>query len=443
MSAKQAVKVVCIGIGSASFGQAVLTDLLGSPNMAGLQLDLALVDTDARSLGIMARLGERLKGHFGSSATIQATTDRAVALPGADVVVVSVARRRVELWELDYRVPLALGFKHIYGENGGPGAAFHTLRSLELVLPICRDAQQLCPNAFVLNFTNPESRVMMAIHRLTGLRGVGLCHGQFGARALVAKVLCRPPDELDIVGAGLNHLFWMLKVNDRQTGEDLLPELRRRFAADPTLLQPLAREWMRIYGLLTYTDDSHPGEYVSYAHELCGTYWRLGREYVPVHIVPTGELPRSLQPPEIDNLVPYADGRMPVADVAQLSAELAVPIISAMALNKRTWVPAANVPNTSAAIGNLDREAIVEVPCEVDAGGIHPVAVGDLPEGLAAICRTQVSIQKLLVEAYRERSRNLLLQALLLDPCVDSLCRAEKLIDEMYRLQGDFLPELK
>ncbi len=442
MTNPKAVKIVCIGIGSASFGRTILTDLLGSPSMAGLQPHLVLVDIDAHNLDVMARLAERLKAYFGSPATIEATTDRTAALPGADFLVISVARHRMDLWELDFRVPFSLGFKHINGENGGPGAAFHTLRSYELVLPICHDAERLCPNAFVLNFTNPESRVMMAIDHLTQLWGVGLCHGQFGARDLVAKVLCRPPEELDIVGAGLNHLFWMLRVCDRQTGEDLLPELRRRFAADSSLLQPLAREWMRIYGLLTYTDDSHPGEYVSYAHELYGTYWHSGRESAPVRLDPAASQPRGFRTRGIETLVPYADGQLPIGDIARLSRELAVPIISGMALNRPTWVPAVNVPNTDGAIGNLDREAIVEVPADVDGEGIHPVAVGDLPEGLAGICRTQISIQKLLVEAYRQRSRNLLLQALLLDPCVDSLRRAEKLIAEMYRLQGDFLPEL-
>ena len=440
MGGKEKVKVVHIGIGSASFGRKMLADLLGRPIMSDLSLHLVLVDTNPRNLDIMTRLARRLKAHLNSSAIVEATGERTQALPGADYVITSVARRRRDLWEQDYRVPFAYGFKGITGENGGPGAAFHALRAFHLILPVCRDIEQLCPDALVLNFSNPESRVLMAMNYLTNLRAVGLCHGQLEARASVAEILDRPLEELDIVGAGMNHFFWFVRIADKRTGEDLQPEVKRRIEADPSLCPALAREMLRIYGLFTFPSDTHIGEYLPFAHEFYGMKW-FGRESIPVHAVEPEVNIRDRVP--IERMAAYASGERPLdSEATSPSEELTVPIIAAMSHKQEAWVPAVNVLNTEGSIGNVDRKAIVEVPAMVDGDGVHPVQTGDLPEALAAMVNTQVSIQKLLVEAYRRKSRNLLLQALLLDPVVDSVRRAERLIDDMFELQSDFLPKL-
>jgi alpha-galactosidase len=165
-------------------------------------------------------------------------------------VITSVAIKRYPLWEQDFRLPLAYGFRHVLGENGGPGAVFHALRNYELMIPIARDMERLCPNALLLNFTNPESRIIMAVSKLTSIKSVGLCHGVMGSREGVSRILDRPLDELDIVTGGLNHFFWVTKIADKMTGEDLYPKLKDRILNDPECpyAPGLVRKMVEVFG---------------------------------------------------------------------------------------------------------------------------------------------------------------------------------------------------
>jgi len=173
------MKIVIIGVGSESFGRGQIADLLQAKELQGRNVQLVLVDVDELALERMTCLAERIKVHTGSDMEIASTTARTQALPGADYVITAVARKRYPLWEQDFRIPLAYGFRHCLGENGGPGALFHALRSFELVLPICRDMERLCPDSLLLNFTNPEARVLHAILHLTKVKAAGICHGTF------------------------------------------------------------------------------------------------------------------------------------------------------------------------------------------------------------------------------------------------------------------------
>ena len=138
---------------------------------------------------------ERLRAKTKSDVRFEATTDRCKALEGADYVMIAVARKRYPLWEQDFRIPLSYGFKHCLGENGGPGALFHTMRSLDLVIPICRDVERICPDAWVFNFTNPETRVLHAILHLTKVKAAGFCGGTFHNIRYIENILKRPREE--------------------------------------------------------------------------------------------------------------------------------------------------------------------------------------------------------------------------------------------------------
>jgi len=427
------MKVVLIGAGSASFGRGQIADLIQARELNGREVQLHLVDSDADALEIMRRVAERIREHVGSDIEIHATTDRTQALPGADYVIVAVARKRFALWEQDFRVPLAHGFRHCLGENGGPGALFHTMRSLNLIIPICRDIERLCPNALMLNFTNPEARVLHAVLTLTRVRAVGICHGVFQAIEAIERYLGRRADELDIVSAGMNHFYCILRARDRATGRDYLPELVAKAAAGEVAgSQPLFRKVAEVFGVFTFPSDDHIGEYLSYGSEYHGIKWPYGRESRSV----------DWQPPAAPALEDYANGTAPVDDyLLRPSGEITVPIIADIELDRAVRRPAVNVLNAQGYISNLPTDAAVEVPAVVDAAGIHPVHVGPIPETFAAIMRTHFSIHSLLTEAFRTGSKKLLLQALLLDPVVNSISEAEKLLDEMLELQKDYLPE--
>lgn len=429
-SEKGKVKIVLIGAGSASFGRGSLADIMACEDLQNYDCTVVLVDINEEALNKMAGLAEMIREYHGSSVKIEKTTDRTKALPGADYVVISVTQKRYELWEQDFRVPLAYGFRNVLGENGGPGALFHAMRNYGIVLPICRDIEKLCPDALVLNFTNPESRILMAMTHLTKVNAVGLCHGVAGARHSAANLIERDLDDLDIVTGGLNHFFWLLKVEDAKTGEDLKPLLRQKAMES---CPPLVRKMVEIYDLFTYPSDDHIGEYVSFAHEFTGLLWHYGRETQKV---------AKAQSASEDWRDEYLSGRRPVdGRLVNPSGESAVDIITDILEDKNKWEPSVNVPNVDGYVENLPKNAVIEVPAIVNASGVNPEHVGPIPEALAAFCRTQISIQLLLLDAYRERSKKLLLQALLLDPVVDSILRAEEMLDHMLELQKDYLPE--
>jgi len=429
-SKRNKVKIVLIGAGSASFGRGTIADIMACEDLKGHDCTIVLVDIDEGALDKMASLAELIRDYYQSPVKIEKTTDRTEALPGADYVIISVTQKRYELWEQDFRVPLAYGFRHVLGENGGPGALFHAIRNYEIVLPICHDIEKLCPDALVLNFTNPESRILMAMTHLTKINAVGLCHGVMGARGRAAQLLGKDLSELNIVTGGLNHFFWVLKVEDANTGEDLYPLLRQRIQESCT---PLVQKMVEVFDCFTYPSDDHIGEYLSFAHEFTGLLWHYGRE--------CRKVARS-ESSAGDWRDDYLSGKREVDDgLVRPGGEIAVDIIADILEDKNKWEPAVNVLNTGKYVENLPTDGVVEVPAIVNASGVHPEQVGSLPEALAAFCRTQISIQLLLIEAYRKRSKKLLLQALLLDPVVDSVKRAEEMLDYMLELQKDYLPE--
>ncbi len=401
-------------------------------------MTLVLVDEDESALDLMTRLARRIRDHAGSDVQIESATDRRQALPGASYVITAVARRRYELWEQDFRVPLAHGFRHVLGENGGPGALFHGLRSLNLIIPICRDIEKLAPDALLLNFTNPEARVLQGILGLSAVRAAGLCHGVFGAEGAIRRYLEAGPEDLEIVSAGMNHFYCIQKVIDKRTGEDRTQEAVDKALADEGMRKssPLFAKMVEVFGVFTFPSDDHIGEYLAFGAEFSGAKWPYGIESRPVR---AKEPPRATAPP----LEEYADGTRPLDEgILASSGEIAVPVICDIELDRGSRRSAVNVMNSEGYIENLPRDVVVEVPATVDAGGIHPLPVGAIPETYAAYMRTQFSINKLVVEAYRTGSKRLLLQALLLDPCVNSITAAEAMLDEMLDLQKDFLPEL-
>jgi alpha-galactosidase len=430
-------KIVLIGAGSVSFGPSTLCDLFAArEELRGSTI--ALVDIKPEALQLTAQVAQRMNEVAGEPFVIEATTDRREALVGASFVIIAVAVERNERWRLDFQIPLEHGVKQVLGENGGPGGLFHAMRNIPIVLDICRDVERLCPNALVLNFTNPEGRICLAANRYTDLQFVGLCHGIGMAQTTIGHALDLPPEEMDLKAAGLNHFTWVLDLRHRATGEDLYPAFKRAIAekgieevglGDYRYGVKLCRHLMDIFGYWPSPSDDHVGEYLSYAWEYCGLEGydfdaadRWGEE-----------LWRRMQR--------LANGDEPVDSLLQQrSGERAVPIIVGVLGNTHQYELAVNVPNAGF-IPNLPTWAIVEVPATVDATGVHGVTVGPLPEPIAAMCRTQIAVIDQMVEAAVNGDRGAALRALLLDPVVSGVSQAEAILDEMLEVHRDFLPQ--
>lgn len=452
------LKIVIIGAGSTSFGAKTINDIMQEERLREFELVLSLVDIDQLALQRMHRFALFLKEHYRCHhLRVEATTDRKEVLRGAHYIIISVAQNRWDMWEKDFYIPLTFGFKQVYGENGGPGAAFHTLRSLHLTMPICEDIEKFCPEALILNYTNPESRVCLAIKKLTHLRAVGLCHGPVTTWKKVAEIMEMSPQDIDVTVGGINHFHWVMAVHDKK-GQDLTPDFQKRLTNGKIKnFSSFVQVMYDLYGHLVYPSSSHPEEYVPFAYSITGPllfHWGIGRvARRPNTTVDDLEftIEDQSQSPSYELWCAHwtqvvqevIERRRPLPrDFEEFSEELAVPIICDMEYDVCKRELAANVPNEGLAIPNLPEDAIVEVPVVVDREGIHPVRIGPLPEAIAAMCRLQISIQNLLVAAYRERSKTLLLQALLLEPGVDDLRCAEEMMHLMLRLQAGHLPEM-
>lgn len=448
------LKIVLIGAGSREFSRGLVNDLIVEKELwSGFEVELALCDIDPKALDVMEGYARRAVKAAGIPVRIAKSVDRKELLPGADFVLLAVELKRMELWEQDFRVPLGLGMKQIYGENGGPGALFHTLRNYENIFPILSDMEALCPEAYLINFTNPEARILTAVLKETKIRAIGLCHGFYDFYNFVARVFAGDYHELDIRTAGMNHFFTYYKIADRATGEDLIPQFEEKIRENPGLLPPLTRQFWETFGVLGIDSDHHMGEYIGFAEDKFDTLWEFG--FDKNRVLPTGEVDSYLsfqawryhmdvreyvnQRPgaHIDDIV---EGRKAItpADITP-SGELAIPVIADIMLDRNNWRPAVNVLNTEGYIPNLAADGCIEVPARFNKEGIWPETVPALPEGFAAQIRLQHSIQKLILEAWQKKSRKLLLQALLLDPVVRSVEKAEQLIDIMFDLQSDYI----
>ncbi len=417
-------KIVFIGAGSMSFGMSMFRDLFSTQELAGSTL--TLVDLDAEYLKRMYELACRMNDQSGSGMKIEMTTDRRLALPGAQFVVNSIAIDRNRLWKLDFEVPRKFGIRHTLGENGGPGAVFFTLRTIPVIMDIVRDMEALCPQAYFLNFSNPESRLILALGMYSSIRSIGLCHGVFMGQSDVAKIMGIPVELVDVWAAGMNHFQWLLKIQNRRTGEDLYPLLREKERSFDPGFNPLTRKMFHAFGYWPTCSDDHMGEYLAYG-------WEGGEE--GYHFDRDEQLRVELRE-QIDAVIAGTQ-TIPVKWFQQ-SGERAVTVISAILHNKKTQIESGVVHNRGA-IHNLPYDCAVEVPIAVDGNGIHPVSVGDLPLAIASLLTTQAGVQRLSVEAAIRGSKELALQALLIDPVVNSISAAEKLLDELWEINKPYI----
>jgi len=439
-------KIALIGAGSATFGLRTLGSIFRNEALKDSRVVLHDIDGDA--LARVESVGRRyLQGHD-LPYKLEATRSRAEALKGAAFCVIAIEiGDRFALWEQDWKVPLQYGFRQIFGENGGPGGLFHSLRIIPPVLEICRDIEAICPEATIINLSNPMSRVCLAVKRAhPELRFVGLCHEVESLPLHLPHILDTPLSNLLFRAGGLNHFSILLDVRYRDTGEDAYPDVRAKapayFESLPPLTQILkegfsghlpqgtaGRGWadrqlfkvvLERFGYLPITEDSHFGEYIHWAYDVA--------DHKGI----------------VDFYRWYKAWCAKRATASELGALLdeehwgTVPIIEGIVADSRHTEMAVNLPNEGL-IDNLPVDLIVEVPAVVDGQGIHGVTLGPLPKGIAGLMRTQASVQDLTVEAALKGSRDLALQALLVDPLVDSVERAESLLNAMLALQRPYL----
>jgi alpha-galactosidase len=456
-------KIVCIGAGSAIFGLSNLATIIRSRRLRGAEV--ALVDIDEPGLKTMTTLAHKMNQAWDAQMTIASTTEREEALPGADFVVVSVqVGPREELWELDWRIPLRHGVRQPYAENSGPGGFAHTARNAPLILAIAQDMERLCPEAWFLNFTNPLIRLTWVVHRYTRIKVVGLCHQLFWAYAMAAAVLAdrwglqipakfhvhtdadNMPDfipvamagyqHLSIKAAGLNHFSWVYDIRDKETGEDLYPLLRQRWLHHYRRdFEPLTREMFRIFGLMPTPGDSHLCEYLPWVHDPITKPWE--KYNLKLQSWEGNRRRRAERRAQAEAIVA---GESSVDELKWAISEGVPEIVEAITFDDNYYHQQLNLPNDGL-IPNLPGDSIVEVPGIISSFDIQGLSFPPLPEPIAELCRRELALSSLVVDAAVKGDRQLALQALLLDPMMNDIDRAQAILDEFLTTFAEYLPQ--
>lgn len=241
-------KITMVGAGGMSFGPTMVNDVIHTPELAGARL--VLHDISAPRLARAHRLATKLNAASGAPVVLDCSSDPAEALAGADFVISSAEVGRFRHWREDFEVPNRHGARQINGENGGPGAVFHSLRSIRTTLSICASIEAHCPDAFLVNLSNPMSRVTLAISRATRLAHVGMCHeGPIGVHRL-GRLLRIHPRHIEARASGINHFTFFTEFRNKRTGEDLMPRIKavyeRRFFDYSPRAQKVARQLDRV-----------------------------------------------------------------------------------------------------------------------------------------------------------------------------------------------------
>ncbi len=455
--------ITVIGAGSASFGENTLSALLHAEKLRGSVL--RLVDRNAQTLDIIQRLADRLNQEWDAGFQITAHTHHREALEGAEFVVSAIeVGPREELWKSDYELTLKHGVHQPYGENGGPGGFAHAARNIGPVMEIVHDMEQLCPDAWFINFTNPMIRICDAVNRHSRIKVVGLCHQIYagytmvgvalakdlgievpqGLEGLHADVMQHPLQHrvreqivplVDIRAAGINHFSWILSVHDRRTGEDLYPLLRRRFFELDPGFEPLTRRVFQDFGLLPVPGDTHLCEYLPWLSDPETKPW----EKFNIRLY-DWEMMAGLRDFSLDRLSEMANCRMSIDSLLDTDSEGAVEMIENIACAGTHYHLAANLPNAGQ-IANLPYGAIVETPVIVDGAGIHPVQMGALPEAIAELNHRELVAAQLCVDAAVEGNYEKALQCLLLDPMIRDMQTAKNILDDYLAAYKTYLPQ--
>ena len=455
--------ITVIGAGSASFGENTLSALMRSKKLKGSTL--RLVDRNPQSLDIVHRLAKRLNTERDSGLTITAHTHHKDALDGTNFVVSAIeVGPREELWKSDFEIPLKYGVRQPYAENGGPGGFAHAARNVKPVLEIVRDMEQACPDAWFINFTNPMVRICDLVNRHSKIKAVGLCHQIYAGYGMVGVALAKDlgiqiPDGLegmhadvmqhplqqqvihqtvpliDIRAAGTNHFTWILSVRDRRSGEDLYPLLRKRFFELDETFEPLTRRIFQDFELFPIPGDTHLCEYLPWMSDPITKPW----EKFNIRLY-DWDLMAGLRDFSLDRLNEMANGAMTVEGLLESDSEGALEMIENVAFAGNHYHLAANLPNQGQ-ISNLPFGATVETPVHVDGAGIHPVHMGALPEPVAELCRRELMVAQLCVDAAVEGSYEKALQCLLLDPVVTDMKTARTILDDYLKTYREHLPQ--
>jgi alpha-galactosidase len=434
-------KIAFIGAGSTVFTRNLVGDILHQPALRD-DTTFALMDIDAERLRASEFVTRELVRAHGAAAAIESTLDRRAALDGADYVVTSFQVGGLHPSTMvDFDVPKRFGLRQTIGDTLGVGGIMRGLRTIPVLLDVCRDMEQLCPDALLLNYVNPMAMLCWAVAESSPIRTVGLCHSVQHTAGELADDLGLPADELEYHVAGINHVAFFLRLE--HAGSDLYPALAQ-IVEDGRVPDGnrVRYELLRHFGYFVTESSEHFAEYVP---------WFIKRDRADLierFGIPLDEYPRrsERQIAEWDDLRARLEAGA-VSMGVERSAEYGADIVNACETGE-PFPFNGNVRNAydgGVLIDNLPADCCVEVPCVAGPGGIVPQPVGLLPRHLAALMQTNVNVQGLTVEAALTGRRAAVHHAAMLDPHTAaelSLEEIARLVEELLAAHEGWIPPL-
>jgi alpha-galactosidase len=438
------IKIAFIGAGSLGFTSQLVRDILTFPRLQNAQI--ALMDIDPERLDFARRAVQKLIDASGKPASAAATLDREEAVCGADMVITTILTGSTDVWRHDIEIPKGYGVDINVGDTRGPSGIFRFLRTLPPMLEIVRDMERLCPQAVLLNYTNPMAMLCGALQRLTWLPVTGLCHSVQGTARMLASWIGAPEDEIGYTCAGINHQAWYL--NFQWQGRDAYPLIHAAVTEREEIYrQEIVRNELYLHlGYYVTESSGHNSEYSWWfrkrpdlIEKYCtpGTGWNPGehayllKEYQRSENTWKNEARQQLERP------------LSAADL-QRGTEYAAHIINALQ-GGEPYLFNGNVPNTSL-VTNLPQGACVEVPVLVDKAGLHPLHVGSLPAECALLTALSSGIEELAISGCLAGDPTQIFRAICHDPltaAVLSLAEIKQMTNDMFAKNRDYLPQFQ
>ncbi|MBQ1924430.1 MAG: alpha-glucosidase/alpha-galactosidase [Lachnospiraceae bacterium] len=470
-------KITFMGAGSTVFAKNVLGDCMMTPALK--ESTIALYDIDPVRLKESAAMLEAVNRNAGSGARIEqylGTENRRKALSGASYVVNAIQVGGYDPCTItDFEIPKKYGLRQTIADTLGVGGVFRALRTIPVMMDFARDMEEVCPDAWLLNYTNPMAMLTGAMLRYTGVKTVGLCHSvQVCAPTLLNELGIGYDDTVQCRIAGINHQAWLLEC--KKGGVDIYPEIRRRALLynegrldigsfeDRLRMLQMGEEWdeeriaharqeydlyqsegkhydmvrlelMRRFGYYLTESSEHSSEYTPYFIK------KNYPELIDRYCIPLDEYPRRC----IRQIDEWKKRGCELTSNPYLShvrsREYASRIMEAMETDRPVRI-GGNVLN-SGLIDNLPSNACVEVPCLVDRCGVQPCHVGSLPEQCAALNRTNINVQLMAIEAAMTRRKEAVYQAVMLDPHTGAELSIDDIVamcDDLFEAHGSWLP---
>ena len=437
-------RICFIGGGSYNWMPKLLGDLALTADLAGT---VVLHDINPAALDDIERYGRRVFQKTGSHFSIETTTDLDRALEGAQFVVVTITTGGLDTMALDLDIPERYGIFQSVGDTVGPGGLSRALRNVPVMVGIAQAMERRCPDAWMLNLTNPLTVLTRVVTMTTRIKAMGLCHELFGVRGALTRQFGASVDDFEMKVAGVNHLIWILNMTIR--GRDGL-RMVHEMAADgrtPPLPpgrgdwhEPFVDRWklklklFELYGALPAAGDRHLAEFFPYfLLEETGQ----GADYG----VQLTRIAHRRQQLATARSAVHAAIAAPELPSVTRSSEATADIVSAV-VNGRSVRTIVNLPNTGQ-IDNLPRGAVVETLAEITSAGAQPLVVGELPLGVLSTLEPHVVNQEMIVRAALEGDRQLALQAMANDPLVHDMAKAEAMLDDLLAAHAEYLPQFR